>query len=84
MQRFGRLARRRRAEAGLSQEALAGMAGLHRTYVSLLERGRRAPTIDVLSRLAAALGTTMVSLVEELERAEAGEPESPRGRKAKA
>jgi transcriptional regulator with XRE-family HTH domain len=64
---FGNLIRRRRQAAGLSQEALAGSAGLHRTYISLLERGRRLPSIGVVKQLAAALGTTMTSLVRELE-----------------
>ena len=39
----------------LSQEAFAHKAGLDRTYVSGVERGRRNPTLDVLSRLADAL-----------------------------
>jgi transcriptional regulator with XRE-family HTH domain len=65
--RFGRLIRRRRGAAGLSQEALAAKAGLHRTYIGLLERGLRNPTIDVVCRLARALGTTMTAMVAELE-----------------
>ncbi|MGX1694080.1 helix-turn-helix domain-containing protein [Microbacterium keratanolyticum] len=39
----------------LSQEAFAHKAGLDRTYVSGIERGRRNPTLDVLYRLADAL-----------------------------
>lgn len=39
----------------LSQEAFAHKAGLDRTYVSGVERGRRNPTLDVLYRLADAL-----------------------------
>jgi transcriptional regulator with XRE-family HTH domain len=65
--RFGRVLRRRREAAGLSQEALAAAAGLHRNYVGLLERGERAPTIVVLERLAAELGTTMSALLAEVE-----------------
>lgn len=65
--RFGQVIRKRREAAGLSQEALAEEAGLHRTYVSLLERGERTPTLIVVKRLADALGTTMTSLVRELE-----------------
>ncbi|HLM86591.1 MAG TPA: helix-turn-helix transcriptional regulator [Solirubrobacteraceae bacterium] len=45
--------RRQRVRAGLSQEALAGICGLHRTEVSLLERCKRSPrleTIVILSR----------------------------------
>lgn len=68
-QRFGNVVRRRREAADLSQEALADEAGLHRTYISLLERGLRMPSIEVVRKLAAALNTTMASLIEELERA---------------
>jgi transcriptional regulator with XRE-family HTH domain len=64
---FGAVLRRRRETAGLSQEALAARSGLHRTTISLLERGQRTPSIDVVQKLARALGTTMASLVGELE-----------------
>jgi transcriptional regulator with XRE-family HTH domain len=47
--------RRARKEAGLSQEELAHDAGVDRTYVSQVERGKRNLTITVLARLAAAL-----------------------------
>jgi transcriptional regulator with XRE-family HTH domain len=67
-QKFGLTVRRRREKAGLSQEALADEAGLHRTYISLLERGKRMPSILVVQKLAKALETTMVSLIGELER----------------
>ena len=66
--KFGLVIRRRRETAGLSQEALADKAGLHRTYISLLERGLRMPSILVIQQLARAFETTMVSLVGELER----------------
>ena len=64
---FGLILRRRRQAAKLSQEKLAELAGLHRTFVSFLERGLRKPTIDTLKSLAVALKTSMVSLIEELE-----------------
>lgn len=50
--------RKARKAAGLSQEELAFEAGLDRTYVSQVERGKRNVTIVVLARLAAALKTT--------------------------
>jgi transcriptional regulator with XRE-family HTH domain len=65
--RFGRVVRARREAAGLSQEALADRAALHRTYISLLERGQRNPSLEVICAVARALGTTMASLVGELE-----------------
>jgi transcriptional regulator with XRE-family HTH domain len=77
-QRFGSLIRRRRLAAGLGQEALADRAALHRTHVSLLERGRRMPSLLVVQKLAAALGTTMAGLMAELEGE--GEVLGPRGR----
>ncbi len=66
-QQFGTLIRRRRNALKLGQEALADKAGLHRTHVSLLERGKRMPSLQVIKKLAAALETTMASLMEELE-----------------
>ena len=44
-----------REDKGLSQEQLAFEAGLHRTYVSGVERGVRNPTILIIERLAKAL-----------------------------
>lgn len=65
--RFGNIVKRRRMAARLTQEDLAHRAGLHRTYISLLERGLRVPSIDVLRKLAVGLDTTMTSLIRELE-----------------
>lgn len=50
--------RRLRKGADLSQEELAHEAGVDRTYVSQVERGKRNVTITVLARLARALTTT--------------------------
>lgn len=66
-QKFGQMIRRRRLAAGFGQEALADNAGLHRTHICLLERGKRMPTLQVVRKLAVALNTTMASLMEELE-----------------
>lgn len=52
---LGRGIRRCRERAGLSQEELAGRAGLHRNYVGLVERGERNPTIRTIFRLARTL-----------------------------
>jgi transcriptional regulator with XRE-family HTH domain len=66
-QKFGKMIRARRTKLGLGQEALADKATLHRTHVSLLERGKRMPSLEVIRKLAAALETTMASLMKELE-----------------
>lgn len=56
--------RRLRQERGLSQEAFADEAGIHRTYVSDLERAGRNPTIRVVETLAKALGVTVSELLK--------------------
>jgi transcriptional regulator with XRE-family HTH domain len=47
--------RHRRKEAGLTQEALADLAGLHRTAVGLLERRKRSPRLETIVALTRAL-----------------------------
>ena len=55
---------RLREERGWSQEDLADASGLHRTYVSGVERGIRNPTIKVLERMAKALKVSAGALIE--------------------
>lgn len=62
--RVGLNVKRLRLEKGLSQEALAFEAKLHRTYVSGVERGVRNPTVVVLEGLAKALGVGADKLLE--------------------
>lgn len=59
---FGRRVRVLRVARGMSQEALAEAAGLHRTYVSSLERGERNVGIDNVYALADALGVDPTEL----------------------
>ena len=68
LKRFGLVVRRHRDRVGIPQDELAHRAGLHRTYISLVERGQRNPTLQVIHALAGALNTTMTEMVEELER----------------
>jgi transcriptional regulator with XRE-family HTH domain len=53
-----------RIERQWSQEELADRAGLHRTYLSSLERGLRNPTITVAARIADALGVSIGELLD--------------------
>jgi len=62
---FGRRLRALRQERGLSQEQLAHLAGLDRTYVSSCEAGRRNATIKTLERLATALEIDPSALVSD-------------------
>ena len=57
--------RRLRLAKGWSQEEFAHQAGLHRTYISDLERGARNPTIEVIDKLAVALGVPVGALLDE-------------------
>lgn len=59
----GKNIRRVRLERGLTQEQLAFAASLDLTYIGGIERGRRNPSLLVITRIAAALNTTPASLV---------------------
>lgn len=61
--KFGKQLRALREERGWSQEEFADRAGLHRTYVSAVERGVRNPTLSVLERLAKAFGIKLSELL---------------------
>jgi transcriptional regulator with XRE-family HTH domain len=74
---FGNAVRKRRIEAGISQEALAEKSGLHPTYIGMIERGVRNPTLDVAARMAKALKVELPRLIEEAFSKRAG------GKKAK-
>jgi transcriptional regulator with XRE-family HTH domain len=56
---FGAAVRRHRETLRISQEELADRAGLDRTYVSGIERGRRNPTLKILQQVAAGLGSDL-------------------------
>jgi len=63
--RVGINLRRIREAKGLSQEALAFECGLHRTYISGVERGVRNPTVVVLEAIALALEVPAWTLLRE-------------------
>ncbi len=63
---FGALLRELRNERGLSQETLAFEAEVDRTFISMLERGVRVPTVVTLLQLANALQVTPEAIMERL------------------
>ena len=62
-QRLAQNLRRLRTEKGWSQEEYADRAGIHRTYISDIERGARNPTIMILEKLAQALDVKAAELI---------------------
>jgi len=66
-QRFGQIVRRRRLRSGMSQETLAAEAACHPTYISLVERGKRNPSLETMLKLGRALNYPAWKLVRETE-----------------
>ena len=64
---FGLAVRGARQGQGLSQESLAELAGLHRTYVGDVERGERNVSLVNIERLSAALGVLPSDLLRRTE-----------------
>lgn len=54
-----------RETKGLSQEKLAATAGVHRTYISMIERCQKNVTISCLDKIASALNVDIIDLLHE-------------------
>lgn len=65
---FGLVLKEQRQKAGLSQENLAFEAGFNRTFVSMMERGLRQPTLTTLFKLGKALKIPPFELVKLVEK----------------
>lgn len=63
----GTILREERNKASISQEELAHLSGLDRTYISMLERGIRKPTLNTLFSMCSALGIYPSSFIKEVE-----------------
>ena len=65
---FAENLRKARLANKLSQEDLAEVSGLHRTYVGSVERAERNVSIDNMERLSAAVGVSLPDLLKEVKR----------------
>jgi transcriptional regulator with XRE-family HTH domain len=65
-EQFGVNLRYYRGRAGFSQEMFAELTHLHRTEISLIERGKRAPRIETLVKLACILGVSSDDLLADI------------------
>jgi transcriptional regulator with XRE-family HTH domain len=61
--RFAGNVRKLRGKKKLSQKTLADKIGISVSYVSMLERGQRSPPLDMLEKVAKALGVTPIALL---------------------
>jgi transcriptional regulator with XRE-family HTH domain len=64
---FALVLKQHRRQKGLSQEKLAEKAGLHPTYIGMVERSLRNPTLNVAGGLATALNIPLSQLIAEAE-----------------
>jgi transcriptional regulator with XRE-family HTH domain len=65
---FSEVVRDVREQKKLSRNAVAKKAGLHQTYIGLLERGERSPNLDTAKAIAAALGVSLATLIALAEK----------------
>jgi transcriptional regulator with XRE-family HTH domain len=64
---FGLALRQERERVGVSQDVLADLAGLHRTYIGSVERGERNLSLKNIAAIARALGIPACKLIEHAE-----------------
>jgi transcriptional regulator with XRE-family HTH domain len=64
LMRFGKNVQRIRKEKNISQEKLAEYAGLHRTYIGMIERSERNITLINAEKVAHALGVNISELIK--------------------
>lgn len=67
LQSLGKRIKKMRGERSLSQEELAELAGVHRTYVGMIERGEKNVTVFSAQKISAALGISISELFEGYE-----------------
>ena len=65
--RYGQAVRKIRLERGISQEELADRCGLHRTYISDIDLGKRNLSLENIERIAISLNKTLPEFFKEVE-----------------
>lgn len=65
--RYGQAVRKIRLEQGISQEELADRCGLHRTYISDIELGKRNLSLENIERISLSLNKKISDFFEEVE-----------------
>jgi len=61
---FGQKVREERVRQGLSQEELAARAGVHRTYIGMIERAEKNITLESIEKIATALNIRIAEFFE--------------------
>jgi len=67
-QAFGQVLQELRGERRVSQEELGFRSGYHRTYISLLERGKKNPSLQTIFQLARALNVKPIEILNRVEK----------------
>jgi len=65
LQKFGNKVREERHKLGLSQEELASRAGVHRTYIGMIERAEKNITLENIEKIASALKITLPDIFKD-------------------
>ncbi len=63
--KFGQKVREERARLGLSQEELAARAGVHRTYIGMIERAEKNITLENIEKISKALGLNLKDVFKD-------------------
>lgn len=64
LEKFGKAVREQRMKSGISQERLGELAGVHRTYIGMIERAEKNITLTNMEKIARALGKKVNDLVD--------------------
>jgi len=63
LEKFGEKVRAERLKRGLSQEELAAKAGVHRTYIGMIERAEKNITLENIEKISTALGLSISQIM---------------------